>query len=63
MRVKPGDNLKWKHPPKPDLIDLHPASIVECHVEGEWDISNQRTMTYVLKNHTYISLLIEHISD
>ena len=36
MRVKPGDNMKWKHPPKPDLIDLHPASIVECHVEGEW---------------------------
>ena len=58
MRVKPGHNLKWKHPPKPDFIDLYPASIVEFHVEGEWDI-HPRTMTYVLKNHTYISLLIE----
>ena len=41
ITVKTGDNLKWKHPLKPDFIDLYPASIVECHVEGEWDISTQ----------------------
>ena len=29
MRVRDGNNLKWKHPPKRDLLSLHIDSILD----------------------------------
>ena len=50
-RVKKGNDLTWKHPRKPDPLDLHPASILDCIVDGEWNVSNNRLMTFSLRNH------------
>ncbi|CAB4061316.1 unnamed protein product [Lepeophtheirus salmonis] len=46
VRVKKGNNLTWKHPRKPDTIDLHSASILDCDVDGEWNVSNNRFNTF-----------------
>ena len=35
MRAEPGSDMKWKHPQKPDITDLHLASIVMCKIDGE----------------------------
>ena len=35
MRVRDGNNLKWKHPPKRDLLNLHLDSILDCKIDGE----------------------------
>ena len=42
MRVNKGNDFKWKHPVKLDSIDLHPMSIVDCHVDDEWDVSKEK---------------------
>ncbi|KAG1653603.1 hypothetical protein GQR58_025471 [Nymphon striatum] len=34
VRVKKGNNLTWKHSRIPDTLDLHSASILDCHVDG-----------------------------
>ena len=41
MRVGDGNNLKWKHPPKCDLLNLHIDSIPHCKIEEEWNDSNE----------------------
>ena len=55
MRVEGGSNLKWKH----DLLDLHLGSILDCKIDGEWDVSNERSITFLLRNYTQISSLVE----
>ncbi len=60
-RVQKGSNLVWKHPVKADKIDLHNGSIVECPVDGEWDVSQERNMTFTLRNHVYITNLVQNI--
>ena len=40
MRARDGNILKWKHSPKPDLLNLHINSIIDCIIEGEWNVSN-----------------------
>ena len=54
-RVNRNENLKWKHPEKDDIDDLHPRSIVSCVVDGDWDVSKKRNITFTLRNHNYIS--------
>lgn len=58
-RVQQGSDLKWKHPVKTDIINLKPELIVKCVIDGEWDVSHERNMTYTLRNHTFISKTIE----
>jgi hypothetical protein len=62
MRLENGNNFKWKHPRKPDIMDLHPASILDCDVDGEWDVSNNRFLTFSLRNHIAIASLVEKAS-
>ena len=40
MRARDGNILKWKHSPKPDLLNLHINAIIDCIIEGEWNVSN-----------------------
>lgn len=54
MRVKDGKNLKWKNQPKPGLPNLHIDSIFECKIDGEWNVSNERSFTFSLRNHIQI---------
>ena len=60
-RVHEGSNLKWKYPVKPYEDNLKALSIVECIIDGEWDVSKERNMTYTLRNHNYISKLVEEL--
>ena len=60
-RVQEGSNLKWKHPSRVDESDLYAASIVECVVDGDWDVSQKRNLTFTLRNHAYISNLVKNL--
>ena len=62
MRVQDRRNSKWKHPPKRDLLNLHLDSILDCKVDGEWDVSNERSITFSLRNHVQIDLIVEQMS-
>ena len=55
MRVQKGSNLLWKQPTKVDNANMHPASIVECIIDGEWDVSKERNISFKLQNHSYIT--------
>ena len=54
MRVEVRRNLKWKHPPKRNLLNLHLDSILDCKIDGEWNISNGRSITFLIRNHIQI---------
>ena len=58
-RVHEGPNLKWKYPVKPYKDNLKAQSIVECIIDGEWDVSKERNMTYTLRN--YIIYLFTYL--
>ena len=58
-RVQKGQNLKWKHPVRLDKINLRAESIIECVVNSQWDVSHERTMTFILRNHVYISNFVQ----
>ena len=62
MRVQDGSNLKWKRPTKPDLLNLHSESILDCEIDGEWNVSNERSITFSLRNHNHIELLVKQMS-
>ena len=63
-RVQKGSNLKWKHPSvRVDKDNLRPESIVECAIDGKWDVSQERNLTYTLRNHVYISNLVQKIPE
>ena len=59
IRVQRGSDLKWKQPARINKINLKAESIVECGVDGEWDVSQERNMTFTLWNHVYISNLVK----
>ena len=58
-RVQRESTLKWKQPARIDKITLQAESIVECSVDGEWDVSQERNMTFTLQNHAFISSLVK----
>ena len=62
MRVQDGNNLKFKHPPKHDLLNFHIYSILYSKIEGEWNVSNERFITFSLRNHIQIDFLVEEMS-
>ena len=53
MRVETDSSFKWKHPPKPDSLDLNINSNLDCEVIGEWNVSNERALSFSLQNHKY----------
>ena len=63
MRRSKDSDLVWKQPVQIDKADLLPGSIVTCTIDGEWDVSKERNMTFTLRNHLYISDLVKNISD
>ena len=62
-RCNKGSNLLWKQPSKVDKCDLFPGSIIDCIIDGEWDVSKERNMTFTLRNHLYICDLVREIAD
>ena len=61
MIVGDRSNLKWKHPPKCDLLNLDKDSILECKIEGEWNASNEGSITFSLIYYNQIDFLVEQI--
>ena len=61
MRVQNRKNLKWKYPPKRDLMSLHIDYILDCKTDRQWNISNKTSTTFQLRNHIQITFLKEHI--
>ena len=55
-RVQDGKKLKWKQLPKRDLLNLHLGSIIDCKIDGKWNVSNERSIICLLRNHTQIAL-------
>ena len=62
MRVEAGSSLKWNHPAKRDLLNLHLASILDCKIGGEWNVINERKITFLLRKHNQIASLVEGLS-
>ena len=62
-RVKAKSDLAWKHPKKIDRTDLLEASIVNCEIDGECDVLKERNMIFTLKNHIFISKLVDSIES
>ena len=60
-RVQRGHNLKWKYPVRLDKVNLRAESIIECVVDSEWDVSHERNMTFILRNHVYISNFVQKL--
>ena len=60
-RIKKISNFKWKSPSNPDIDNLVNAEIFECQIVGEWDVSNERAMTFSLRNHTDIDKLVRDL--
>ena len=58
-RVERGSDLKWKQPARINKINLQAESIVECGFDDEWDVSQERNMTFTLQNHVCISNLVK----
>ena len=44
-RVDNCSDFKWKHPAKVDLDNLKLESIMECHINGKWDVSKEHART------------------
>ena len=58
IKVQFMNTSKRKHPPKLSCLDLYPGSIVNCNVEGEWGVWNERTMILLLRNYVSISSMV-----
>ena len=59
-RYKMESNLKWKNGnEEPDILKAE--SIVICDIDGEWDVSKERNMTFTLRNHEYIDQLVKSL--
>ena len=52
------DDVKWEYSSEIGIIDMNIASIIECKIEGEWTVSDNRDMTFLLQNHELISSLV-----
>ena len=48
--VQRGTDPKWNQPARVNKINLQAESIVECHADGEWDVSQERNMIFTLRN-------------
>ena len=59
MRVQDGRSSKWKYPFKCDLQNLHLESVLNCKIDGEWNVSNERPITFLLRDHIQIELLVQ----
>ena len=39
-------DLKWKNPTKTDFPNLKPKLIIECDIDGEWDMSKDSNISF-----------------
>ena len=56
LRVDLDSNLKWKYPTSNDICVVEADQILQCEIDGEWDVINDRNMTFTLHNHEHINM-------
>ena len=56
-----SSNLKWKNSTFPDISDVNPENIFIHQIDGDWVISNDRNLTFTLKNHESIDNLVKDL--
>ena len=54
-QVSMDSNLKWKYPTSNDICVVEAEQILQCEIDGEWDVVNDRNMTFTLHNHEVIN--------
>lgn len=60
-RIAKESNLKWRYPARPDIALVESDQILNCAIEGEWDILSNRNSEFVLKNHEVVCQLFSAI--
>ena len=53
-RVTKRSNLKWRYPTGSDTAIAEPDQILNCVVDGEWNILSNRNSEFLLSNHETI---------
>ena len=53
--------MKWKKSASLYIEDMNPESIFACDIIGDWDVSNERCLTYTLKNHLHVDKLVNEL--
>ena len=59
--VKITSNLTWKNPRVPDTADIMAENIFECNIEGDWDVSKERFLTFTLRNYKQIKNFVKDL--
>ena len=60
-RVNRSSNLKWKNPTFRDISDVNPENILIHQIDRNWDVSNDRNLTFTSKNHKSIDNLVKDL--
>ena len=45
---------KWRYPARPDIVIVEPDQILDCVVDGEWNIISNRNSEFLVRNHETI---------
>ena len=54
-RAAKDSNLMWKYPTTDDIATVDVDQILDCEIDGEWNITANRNNEFTLKNHGVIS--------
>ena len=54
-QVSMDSNLKWKYPTSNDICVVEAEQILQCEIDGEWEVVNDRNMIFTLHNHEVIN--------
>ena len=54
-RTNKNCNLKWRYPSKEDIADVEEDQILDCDIDGDWDVLSNRNNEFSLRNHEFIN--------
>ena len=54
-RTDKNFNLKWRYPSKEDIADVEEDQILDCDIDGDWDVLSNRNNEFSLRNHEFIN--------
>ena len=58
-RVTKGSNLKWRYPTRYDITIVEPDQILDCMIDGKWNILSNRNSEFLYQNHETIHKFLE----
>ena len=53
-RVRQGCNLKWRYPTTEDIQVVEGDQLLDCEINGDWDVLPDKNMCFTLQNHKFI---------